>query len=70
MDAENKMIYLINYTFSENGRGVSTYAIRLYNELLKRDINVEKIATNDVLKKIKLGREFKNSLLFITKNKR
>ncbi len=62
-------IYLINYTFGENGRGVSTYAIRLYNELLKRDINVEKIATNDVLKKIKLGREFKNSLFFITKSK-
>ncbi len=69
MDAENKMIYLINYTFSENGRGVSTYAIRLYNELLKRDINVEKIATNDVLKKIKLGRELKNNLFFITRNK-
>ena len=62
-------IYLINYTFGENGRGVSTYAIRLYNELLKRNINVEKIATNDVLKKIKLGREFKNSLFFITRNK-
>ncbi len=61
--------YLINYTFSENGRGVSTYAIRLYNELLKRDINVEKIATNDVLKKIKLGRELKNNLFFITRNK-
>ena len=69
MDAENKMIYLINYTFSENGKGVSTYAIRLYNELLKRDINVEKIATNDVLKKIKLGRELKNNLFFITRNK-
>jgi hypothetical protein len=69
MDAENKMIYLINYTFSENGRGVSTYAIRLYNELLKRNINVEKIATNDVLQKIKLGRELKNNLFFITRNK-
>ena len=69
MDAENKIIYLINYTFGENGRGVSTYAIRLYNELLKRNINVEKIATNDVLKKIKLGRELKNNLFFITRNK-
>lgn len=69
MDSEDKKIFLINYTFSENGRGVSTYAIRLYNELLKRNINVEKIATNNILKKIKLGRELKNSLFFITKNK-
>ena len=69
MDAENKRVYLINYTFSENGRGVSTYAIRLYNELLKRKVNIEKIATNDILKKIKLGRELKNSLFFITRSK-
>ena len=69
MDAENKMIYLINYTLSENGRGVSTYAICLYNELLKRKVNIEKIAANGILKNIKLGRELKNNLFFITKNK-
>ena len=62
-------ITLINYTFAENGRGVSTYAIRLYNELLKRNISVEKIATNDILKKVKLGRELKNNLYFLLKNK-
>ena len=60
-------INLINYTFAENGRGVSTYAIRLYNELIKRGINTEKIATNDIFKKIKLGREFKNNLYFLLK---
>ncbi len=60
-------ITLINYTFVENGRGVSTYAIRLYNELIKRGINAEKIATNDIFKNIKLGRELKNNLYFLLK---
>jgi len=62
-------ITLINYTFAENGRGVSTYAIRLYNELIKRGINAEKIATNDIVKNIRLGREFKNNLYFILKKR-
>ena len=69
MNPENKKIYLINYTLEENGRGVSTYAIHLYNELLKRNLNVGKIATNDIFKKFKLGRELKNNLFFIIKNK-
>ncbi len=61
-------INLINYTFKENGRGVSTYSIRLYNELLKKGIDVKKIATNDILKNIRLGREAKNTLFFLLKH--
>ncbi|MCL4396818.1 hypothetical protein M1494_00525 [Candidatus Parvarchaeota archaeon] len=57
-------VYLINYTFAENGRGVSTYSIRLYNELLKENVDTEKIATNDFLRRIKLGMELKNTLFF------
>jgi hypothetical protein len=55
MNLENKKVYLINYTLEENGRGVSTYAILLYNKLLKRGIEVEKIAKNDIFKKFKLA---------------
>ena len=69
MNLENKKVYLINYTLEENGRGVSTYSIHLYNELLKRNIEVEKIATNDIFKKFKLGRELKNNLFFLIRNK-
>ena len=63
----NYKVALINYTFGENGRGVSTYAIRLYRELINRDINVEKIATNDILRRVRFGRELKNSLYFLLK---
>ena len=44
-------IYLINYNFKENGYGIDTFSYRLYNELRKRNLDIEKIEINNFYKR-------------------
>lgn len=43
-------IYLINYDFKENGRGIDTFSYRLYNELRKQNLDIEKIEIDNFYK--------------------
>ena len=44
-------MYLINYDFKENGRGIDIFSYRLYNELRKRNLDIEKIEINNFYKR-------------------
>ena len=44
-------MYLINYDFKENGHGIDTFSYRLYNELRKRNLDIEKIEINNFYKR-------------------
>ena len=43
-------VYLINYKFKEDGYGVDTFSYRLYNELKKRNLNIEKVEIDNFYK--------------------
>ena len=43
-------LYLINYDFKEDGHGIDTFSYRLYNELRKLNLDVEKIEINNFYK--------------------
>ncbi len=43
-------IYLINYNFKKNGYGIDTFSYRLYNELRKWNLDIEKVEIDNFYK--------------------